>query len=73
MNVLDQVLTIPEVARCWRKNKRTVERAIDAGRYPLIARQESARRGAWLIDRASVVRRWGDPVIDVSDTTYGRG
>lgn len=63
MNTLDQTLTIPEIVVHWRKNKRTVERAIDCGRYPLVARQAGSKRGTWLIDRASVVRRWGDPVI----------
>lgn len=62
MNTLLEVLTISEIARCWRKHPLTVRRAIDARRKPLIGRKSPETiGGVWLISRESVVRRWGNP------------
>jgi excisionase family DNA binding protein len=62
MNVLEDVLTIREVAQRWGLHPTTVRRAIDAGRLPLTARKSPDDvRGTWLITRASVERRWGKP------------
>lgn len=60
MNPLKEVLTAREVALLWGKHPKTVRRAIGTGRYPLEARKSPEdARGAWLISRASCIRRWG--------------
>jgi hypothetical protein len=54
------VVTAAEAAAHWRKNYRAVLRAIDTGRYPLVARQSGK---VWLIAVDSLERRWGPPVV----------
>jgi transposase-like protein len=62
MNVLEDVLTIREIAQRWGLHPTTVRRAIDARRFALMARKSpDDSRGTWLIARASVERRWGKP------------
>jgi len=57
------LLTIAEIAHHWGKHYRSVERALDRGRYPLRGRQTGPGRGCWLISRRSVELRWGKPVV----------
>jgi hypothetical protein len=53
---LDQVSTLASVARRWKRDKKTVAYAIDAGN---IAACRDGR--IWLVSIPSVVAWWGNP------------
>lgn len=69
MNELLSVVTIAEAARMWRKNRRTVMRAIDSRRRGLVARQSG---DIWLVTVESCRRRWGAPIepLDTETLAY---
>jgi len=56
--LLENVVTIAEIARTYGKYPATVLRDMDTLHDPLIGRKSG---GVWLISKLSVIRRYGDP------------
>jgi len=50
------VVTLPEVCRCWDKNRKTVEMALARNRIYGVR-----MGGTWIISGQSVVDCWGQP------------
>jgi hypothetical protein len=72
VNPLEEVLTVREVSILWDKHPKTIRRAIQTGRYPLDARKSPEdARGAWLISRASCIRRWGAVADASANSAHG--
>lgn len=59
VNQITQVVPLPEAARCWDKNRKTVEMAI--ARKRVIGLQCGT---TWLLSRASLVSLWGEPTYE---------
>lgn len=62
-NPLDKVLTVPEVAKMWGYREETVHYAMGAKKRPLVFRRAGK---VFLIEYASCVRRWGQPIREIS-------
>lgn len=60
--LIRSVVTIHEVAECWRKSPRTVRQLCQIG--VLVAEKSG---GTWLITTQSVFNRWGEPMIKLGD------
>lgn len=60
--LLRSVTSVNEVAECWHKNRKYVQRLCQTGQF-------SAEKvgGQWILPTQEVVLRWGEPLVKFED------